>query len=67
MSIHKFEREDVIRSVVKAQPKVMFKIYKGRVYTNTEDTEDMRFSPTCEVPHAFYFVCDENSYNIVLL
>lgn len=66
MSFYKFEREDIIRSVIKAHPKVTFKIYGGNVYTNIEDAEKMKFSPVSQIPSAcsiegLDFSCPDNS------
>ena len=67
MSFYKFEREDIIRSVVKSHPKVTFKMYGGYVYANIEDAEKMKFSPVISVPvsacdfEGLDFSCPDNS------
>jgi hypothetical protein len=63
MSIYKFDREDVIRSVVKSYPQISFKMYSGYIYTNIKDTETFKFSPTiiaCDI-EGLDFSCTDNS------
>jgi len=62
MSIYKFDREDVIRSVVKSYPQVTFKIYKGEVFTNIHNVENMYLNNStfgCE--SGLDFSCEDNS------
>jgi hypothetical protein len=63
MSLFPFKKEDIVRSVIKANPEISFKIYNGNIYTTLKDSEDMVFSPisnACDIV-GLDFSCPDNS------
>ncbi len=63
MSLYRFKKEDIIRSVVKANPEISFKIYNGNVYTTLKDSENLVFNPVstaCSI-EGLDFSCPDNS------
>ena len=62
MSIHKFEREDVIRSVIKSNPQVTFKMYNGQIFTNIQNVENLYLnSGVVGCDSGLDFSCEDNS------
>lgn len=72
MSYKKFSYNDLFNNVIKTKPRFEFKIYGGKIslnggagysYLNTINL-DIR---GCDIPFAFDFSCEDNSYNIAMI
>ena len=68
MPLKPFEKNDIFRNVIKANPRFQFKISSGEVFVNNAykgfvNLNDLNLDVNgCSNPFGFDFTCEDNSY-----